>query len=61
LVAQNVAKGVRIKDDSREGAGPLRAGVDFPTQAELNQLIEKSEGRWRPFIITRDIYRDEVR
>jgi integrase len=52
LVAQNVAKGVRIKDDSREAAGPLRAGVDFPTQAELNRLIEKSEGRWRSFIIT---------
>jgi integrase len=52
LVAQNVAKGVRIKDDGREAAGPLRAGVDFPTQAELNLLIEKSEGRWRPFIIT---------
>jgi len=52
LVAQNVAKGVRIRDDSREVAGPLRAGVDFPTQAELNRLIEKSEGRWRPFIIT---------
>ena len=51
LVAQNVAKGVRIKDGGREAAGPLRAGVDFPTQAELNQLIEKSEGRWRPFII----------
>jgi integrase len=32
--------------------GPLRAGVDFPTPAELNLLIEKSEGRWRPFIIT---------
>ena len=52
LVAQNVAKGVRVKDDSRETTGPLRTGVDFPTQAELNQLIEKSEGRWRPFIIT---------
>jgi integrase len=52
LVAQNVARGVRIRDDSRELAGPLRAGVDFPTQAELNQLIEKSESRWRPFIVT---------
>jgi integrase len=51
LVAQNVARGVRIRDDSREATGPLRAGVDFPTQAELNRLIEKSEGRWRPFIV----------
>src|SRR5262249_1850848 len=53
LVAQNVARGVRIKDDSREAArGPLRAGVDFPTMAELNILMERSEGRRRPLIIT---------
>jgi len=53
LVAQNVARGVRIKVDTRETAsGPLRAGIDFPTMAELNTLIEKSEGRWRPFIVT---------
>jgi integrase len=53
LVAQNVARGVRIKADTRETtSGPLRAGVDFPTMAELNMLIEKVEGRRRPFIIT---------
>jgi integrase len=53
LVAQNAARGVRIKADSREATtGPLRAGIDFPTMAELNALIEKSEGRWRPFIVT---------
>jgi integrase len=53
LVAQNVARGVRIKADNREAtSGPLRAGVDFPTMAELNTLIENSTGRWRPFIIT---------
>ena len=52
LVAQNVARGVRIKADTRETGGPLRAGVDFPTMAELNRLIEKSEGRRRPFIVT---------
>jgi integrase len=53
LVAQNVARGVRIKVDNRQAeTGPLRAGVDFPTMAELNVLIENSEGRWRPFIVT---------
>jgi integrase len=52
LVAQNVARGVRIKVDKRESTGPLRAGVDFPTMAELNALIENSEGRRRPFIVT---------
>jgi integrase len=53
LVAQNVALGVRIKSDSREASrGPLRAGVDFPSMAELNSLIENSTARRRPFIIT---------
>jgi integrase len=53
LVAQNVALGVRIKVDSREASrGPLRAGVDFPTMAELNSLIEHSTPRRRPFIVT---------
>ena len=53
LVAQNVARGVRIKIENREStSGPLRAGVDFPTMAELNVLIEQCTGRWRPFIIT---------
>lgn len=52
LVAQNVARGVRIKSDNRESSGPLRAGVDFPTMAELNVLIDKAEGQWRPFVVT---------
>ena len=53
LVAQNVALGVRIKTDSREAArGPLRAGVNFPSMAELNSLIENSTPRRRPFIVT---------
>lgn len=53
LVAQNVALGVRIKVDAREGSrGPLRSGVDFPSMAELNSLIENSTPRRRPFIVT---------
>ena len=53
LVAQNVALSVRIKSDSREASrGPLRAGVDFPSMAELNSLIENSTARRRPFIVT---------
>ena len=53
LVAQNVARGVRIKSDTRESSrGPLRAGVDFPTMAELNALIENSSACRRPFIAT---------
>jgi integrase len=52
LVAQNVARGIRIKESRETTSGPLRAGVDFPTMAELNTLIENSAGRWRPFTIT---------
>jgi integrase len=44
---------VKIKTDTRETTkGPLRAGVDFPTMAELNALIDNSRGRLRPFIVT---------
>ena len=53
LVAQNVALAVRIKSDNRESSrGPLRAGVDFPSMAELKSLIENSTPRRRPFIVT---------
>src|SRR5262245_34805505 len=53
LVAQNVALGVRIGKDEREATtGPLRAGVDFPSMAELKLLIENAAGHWRPLIIT---------
>lgn len=52
LVAQNVARGVKIKADDRTEIGPLREGVDFPSRAELKARIENSTGRWRPFIVT---------
>ena len=29
-----------------------RAGIDFPSMAELNSLIENSTARRRPFIVT---------
>jgi len=52
-VAQNVARGVKIKSNNRtETAGPLREGVDFPSRVELKAMIENATGRWRPFIIT---------
>ena len=53
LVAQNVARGVKIKNDDRHKAsGPLKAGRDFPTKAELKQLIDRAPDRWRPLIVT---------
>lgn len=53
-VAQNVALTVRVgsKSDDRQGTGPLRAGVDFPTRTELKTLMEAAEGRGRPLLIT---------
>jgi integrase len=52
LVAQNVARGVKIKRDERQVTkGPLRPGVDFPTVAEINALIDNASGRMRPFVI----------
>ena len=53
LVAQNVARGVKIKDSERRAAGRmLRDGVNFPTRAELRTIMEQATGRWRPLIIT---------
>jgi integrase len=52
LVAQNVARGVRVKSDDRQSAsGPLRAGADFPSIPELNLLIDNATPKWRPLII----------
>jgi integrase len=52
LVAQNVARGIKLKGDDRSKAGPLREGVDFPSRAELRILIAAAPVRWRAFIIT---------
>jgi integrase len=53
LVAQNAARGVKVRSDERHRAsGPLKAGRDFPTKSELNLLINKAAEFWRPFIVT---------
>ena len=53
MVAQNVAIGVEVtKDDRHKATGQLRAGVHFPTKAELKLLIDRAPERWRPFIVT---------
>lgn len=53
LLAQNVALSFKVKgENGRDSKGPLRAGVDFPSRSELKLLIEKAEGRWRPFLVT---------
>jgi integrase len=52
LVAQNVARGIKLKSDQRYATEPLREGHDFPSRAELKTLIDNSPPRWRPFIVT---------
>jgi integrase len=52
LVAQNAAQGVRVRKDERHiSNGPLKAGRDFPTKAELKMLIDNAPDFWRAFII----------
>jgi integrase len=52
LVAQNVARGIKLKAEDRRGAGRLKEGRDFPTKAEIKALIDKAPARWRPLIVT---------
>ena len=51
LVAQNVARSVRIKVDRQTNTGPLREGEDYPTKAEIRTLLDKAPDRWRAFIV----------
>jgi integrase len=52
LVAQNVARGIRLKGESQRHNDKLTEGVDFPTKAEIRLLIDKAPPRWRALIIT---------
>lgn len=52
LVAQNVARGVKIKSDDRQrSAGSLKEGRDYPSKAEIRLLLENVSDRWRAFLI----------
>ena len=50
LVAQNVARGIKLKGDDRQ-KGQLKESRDFPSKAEIRQLIDSAPDRWRPFLI----------
>jgi integrase len=52
LVAQNVARGVKMKSDARNTAGPLREGHDFPSKGELRSMMDNAPTRWRPLLVT---------
>jgi hypothetical protein len=45
LVAQNVAHAVRVKGDARSKPAKLKAGVDFPTKAEIRALLDNVSER----------------
>jgi integrase len=51
LVAQNVSSPVKIKGDDRAEKGPLREGVDYPSRAQMRQLMDTATPRWRPLLI----------
>ena len=47
LVAQNVARDVRIRAGGRH-----KEPVTIPTKAEIRALLEAVAPRWRPLIVT---------
>ena len=51
LVAQNVARGVKIRGDARSKPAKLKAGVDFPTKEEIRTLLDNAPERWRAFFV----------
>jgi integrase len=51
LSAQNVARGVKIRDDARSKPAKLKAGVDFPTKEEIRMLLDNASERWRAFFV----------
>jgi integrase len=51
FVAQNVARGLKVKGDSRSKPGKLKPGVDFPTREEIRILLDNAPERWRAFFV----------
>lgn len=52
-VAQNVARGVRVKVDKRATKVKLREGVNYPSRAEIRMLMDNARpGRDRTLLIT---------
>ena len=49
LVAQNAAQPVRVDIKKRE-QGKLAVGRDIPSKEEIQAILAKAEGRWRPFL-----------
>jgi integrase len=51
LVAQNAAQPVRV-DVKKRDQGKLAVGRDIPSKEEIQTILAKAEGRWRPLFAT---------
>jgi integrase len=51
LVAHNAAQPVRVDVKKRE-QGKLVVGRDIPSKDEIQAILAKAEGRWRPLFVT---------
>jgi integrase len=51
LVAQNAAQSVKIEAEQR-GKGKFSIGREIPSKEEINTILERVKGRWRPLFIT---------
>src|SRR5436305_112867 len=50
--AQNVARGAKVATDKRrEKRGPLRAGVDFPSKAQVKALLDHVSDDRRAYLL----------
>jgi integrase len=52
LAAQNVVTHFTMRRSDRDSGGPLRAGVDFPSKAELKLVLDNVGDKHRAFITT---------
>ncbi len=51
LVAKNAAQPVKVDAKKRE-QGKLAVGREIPSKEEIQTILAKAEGRWRPLLIT---------
>lgn len=51
LVAQNAAQPVRV-DVRKRDHGKLAVGRSIPSKKEVQTILAKSDGRWRPLLVT---------
>ncbi len=51
LVAQNAAQPVKV-DARKRNQRKLAVGRDIPSKEEIQMILSKADGRWRPLLIT---------